>query len=376
MIPYGKQIINQDDINAVIEALKSPLITQGNVVPEFEKAISNYCNVKYSVAVNSGTAALHIACLSLGVGNNDLVWTTPITFVASANCALYCGAKIDFVDVEYDTGNMSVEALEKKLKTSKVKPKVVIVVHLAGMPANMQKIYQLSQQYGFKIIEDACHALGANYKNSKIGSCKYSDITVFSFHPVKVITTGEGGMAVTNDPLIYQKLKLFGCHGITRDHTLMENNIDGNWYYEQLELGYNYRLSDINAALGLSQLKNLDNWVKTRNIYAKYYTEKLEKFNLGLPPTFLDRYCAFHLYIIKVPANKRKSIFEKLRSDGIGTNVHYIPVYHQPYYQKLENFDKLEETEKFYSEILTLPLCPAITIKDIDFVIEKLTDAL
>ncbi len=376
MIPYGKQIISQEDIDEVVAVLKSPLITQGPVIHEFENAVSSYCNVAYALGVNSGTAALHIACLALGIGPGDEVWTSPITFVASANCALYCGATVDFVDIEYETGNMDADALEEKLKHSTKIPKAVIPVHLAGLSADMEKIRKLSKEYGFYVIEDACHAIGGEYKGNKIGCCKYSDITVFSFHPVKAITTGEGGMALTNDPKIAEKLRLFGCHGITRDESLMKNTPDGNWYYEQLELGYNYRLPEFNAALGLSQLKKLDSWIKTRNSYADFYFQRLSNLNLELPKTFTDRLCAYHLFIIKVAPQHRQEIFNKLRESGIGTNVHYIPVYHQPYYQKIGKYKPLETTERFYERILTLPLCPALSRDDLETVATKLEEVL
>ena len=335
MIPYGRQIIDEDDIKAVVEALKSPLITQGSIVKQFENAVAAYCNVKHAVAVNSGTAALHVACLALGIGKGDLVWVSPITFVASANCALYCGADVDFVDIDYDTGNMSASALK-----------------------------------------DACHALGARYKGSITGDCSYSDITVFSFHPVKAITTAEGGMAVTNDQIISDRMRMFGCHGITRDPSLMGSRCEGDWYYEQQHLGYNYRMPEINAALGLSQLKHLDQWVKTRNDYADFYFEKLSNCSIELPAKLNDRYCAYHLFILKVAPEKRKQIFDKLKKASIGVNVHYIPVYHQPYYQKNRKYAPLLNTEKFYQKIITVPLCPAITLDDLNYVSYEVKNAL
>lgn len=376
MIPYGKQIISSEDIDAVVQALQSPLITQGPIVHQFEKAVASYCGASFAVGVNSGTAALHISCLALGIGPEDEVWTSPVTFVASANCALYCGATVDFVDVEYQTGNMSAQALEKKLKTAVKIPKAVIVVHLAGLSADMQKIRQLSKEYGFYVIEDACHALGGEYQGSKIGSCRYSDITVFSFHPVKAITTAEGGMALTCNEKLAEKLRLFGCHGITRDPELMENIPEGDWYYEQLELGYNYRLPEINAALGLSQLKKLDQWIAIRNKYADFYFDHLSSLPLELPARYADRRCAYHLFIIKVDASRRKKVFDGLRARGIGTNVHYIPVYHQPYYRKTGRYQPLKEAEAFYQRILTLPLCPALTIEDLHKVVADLTQLL
>ena len=376
MIPYGRQIIDEDDIKAVVEALKSPLITQGPIVKQFENAVASYCNVKHAVAVNSGTAALHVACLALGIGKGDLVWVSPITFVASANCALYCGADVDFVDIDYDTGNMSASALKQKLRTATRLPKAIIVVHLAGLPADMEEISCLARLYGIKIIEDACHALGARYKSSITGDCTYSDITVFSFHPVKAITTAEGGMAVTNDQIISDRMRMFGSHGITRDSSLMEDRCEGDWYYEQQHLGYNYRMPEINAALGLSQLKHLDQWIKTRNDYADFYFEKLADSPIELPARLTDRYCAYHLFIIKVASEKRKLIFDNLRKSSIGVNVHYIPVYHQPYYQKIGKYTGLANTEKFYQKIVTIPLCPAVTQEDLNYVSQEIRETL
>ena len=376
MIPYGRQIIDEDDIKAVVEALKSPLITQGPIVKQFENAVASYCNVRYAVSVNSGTAALHVACLALGIGKGDLVWVSPITFVASANCALYCGADVDFVDIDYDTGNMSASALKQKLRTATRLPKAIIVVHLAGLPADMEEISCLARLYGIKIIEDACHALGARYKSSITGDCTYSDITVFSFHPVKAITTAEGGMAVTNDQIISDRMRMLGCHGITRDSSLMEDRCEGDWYYEQQYLGYNYRMPEINAALGLSQLKHLDQWIKTRNDYADFYFEKLADLPIELPARLTDRYCAYHLYIIKVASEKRKLIFDNLRKSSIGVNVHYIPVYHQPYYKKNGKYTGLANTEKFYQKIVTIPLCPAVTQEELNYVSQEIREIL
>ncbi len=373
MIPYGKQIISQDDIDAVVNILRSPLITQGPAVKAFEDAVAGYCGAKYAAAVNSGTAALHIACLALGIGAGDTVWVSSVSFVASSNCALYCGADVDFVDLEYGTGNMDMDRLEAKLESARIRPKAVIVVHLAGMPADLEKLHELSKKYGFKIIEDACHALGAAYRGEKIGSCRYSDITVFSFHPVKAITTGEGGMAVTNDAELHRRMKLFGTHGITRDAEFMEGETDGGWVYQQLELGYNYRMPDINAALGISQLKNLDEWIRIRNEYADFYFDRLKDIEqIELPGICDDRLCAYHLFVIKVKPDRRRYVYDSLREAGIGANVHYIPIYHQPYYRRTGRYKPLEMTEKYYSRILTIPLCPALKQKDLDYVAEEL----
>lgn len=376
MIPYGKQLIDDEDLNAVMEALKSPLITQGPIVTQFENALLQYTHAKYAVAVNSGTAALHIACLALGIGAGDLVWVSSVSFVASANCALYCGAEVDFVDIDYRTGNISVYDLEIKLKKAPKLPKAIIAVDLAGLPADWEELSQLAHKYNIKLIQDSCHALGARYKDSIIGDCKYSDITVFSFHPVKAITTAEGGMALTNDPELARRLRLFGCHGITRDQERMINEPDGDWYYEQQELGYNYRMPEINAALGLSQLKHLDEWIKIRNDYAKYYYSNLAQLPMQLPPDLEDRYCAYHIYVVKIAHEDRHYFFDEMRKRGIGVNVHYIPIYHQPYYQKLKEYPTLGTTEYFYNEIVTLPITPAISYEDLDYICKSVREIL
>ncbi|WP_042013267.1 UDP-4-amino-4,6-dideoxy-N-acetyl-beta-L-altrosamine transaminase [Aeromonas fluvialis] len=362
MIPYSRQSISQADIDAVVGVLKSDFLTQGPVVPRFEQAVADYCDARFGVAVNSGTAALHIACLALGVGLGDWVWTSPISFVASANCALYCGAQVDFVDVEPDTGNLCAVELEKKLALAKKEgklPKVVIPVHFAGLPCDMQAIHALSQQYGFRIIEDACHALGARYHDEPTGSGRYSDITVFSFHPVKIITTGEGGMAMTNDPQLAKTMRLLRSHGITREPEDFINEPDGPWYYEQQMLGFNYRMTDIQAALGLSQMQNLENWIQKRGKLARRYFE-------ALAPELLPRYfseerrSAFHLYVHRVAPEQRLRIFEQLRAQGIGANVHYMPIYHQPWYQRWAPAP-LPQAEQFYAGAITLPLFPGLT---------------
>lgn len=370
-IPYGRQQIDSDDINAVIEALKSPLITQGPLVTSFEKDVAAYCCARHAVAVNSGTAALHVACLALGLGKGDLVWTTPITFVASANCARYCGAEVDFVDVDSDTGNMSAAALESKLSTACRLPKILIVVHLAGTPADMEKIHALASSRGIKIIEDACHALGARYKDSVTGDCSYCDATVFSFHPVKAITTGEGGMVTTNDHELEKRCRLYASHGVTRDPELMERKPDGDWAYDQIDLGFNYRMPDINAALGISQLKKLDGWIAKRNEYAALYDEALKNLGIGLPAVAKDRLSARHIYVIRVPADRRKKIFDGLRKQGIWCNVHYAPVYRQPYYAAM-GYAPLDGAEEYYASAITIPLCPSLEAEEIEFVIQTL----
>jgi len=369
MIPYGRQDIIQADIDAVIEVLRSDFLTQGPMVPRFELAIAEYCGVRRAVAVNSATSALHLACLSLGVGAGDIVWTSPITFVASANCALYCGADVDFVDIDSNTYNMSVQRLSEKLQraaeTGKL-PKVVIPVHLCGQPCEMEGIHTLSKQYGFFIIEDASHAIGGRYKDEPIGSCRYSDITVFSFHPVKIITTGEGGMAVTNNQELANKMVRLRSHGITRDPAEMTNVPDGPWYYQQLELGFNYRLTEIQAALGISQITRLDQIVTKRHILAARYNKLLKDYPVITPWQHPDSYSGLHLYVIRLDTKAMKvthrEIFERLRVAGIGANVHYIPVYRHPYYER-RGFavSDFPEAERYYTEAISLPMYPALT---------------
>jgi UDP-4-amino-4,6-dideoxy-N-acetyl-beta-L-altrosamine transaminase len=367
MIPYGRQDISQADIDAVVNVLRSDFLTQGPVVPAFEKALANYCGSQHAVAVNSATSALHIACLALGVGKGDIVWTTPITFVASANCALYCGATVDFVDIDPLTYNLSVERLAAKLaeveKYGKL-PKVVILVHLAGQPCDMAAIHELSQQYGFKIIEDASHAIGGRYKDEPIGNCRYSDITVFSFHPVKIITTGEGGMALTNDSVLANTMVRLRSHGITRDASEMTHSPDGLWYYQQIELGFNYRMTDMQAALGLSQMQRLDEFVTKRHIIARRYDELLDQLPVVTPWQHQDAYSSFHLYIIRLDLSvlNHRELFERFRVNGIGVNLHYIPVYQHPYYARMGfNINEYPEAESYYSEAISLPLYPALT---------------
>ena len=366
MIPYGRQDINQADIDAVVDVLHSDFLTQGPVVPEFEKNVANYCGVQHAIAVNSATSALHIACLALGVTRKDIVWTTPITFVASANCALYCGATIDFVDIDPRTYNMSVNFLAEKLiqaEKNGALPKVVIPVHLCGQPCEMAEIYALSQQYGFKIIEDASHAIGGRYKDELIGNCRYSDITIFSFHPVKIITTGEGGMATTNDTKLVEKMSLLRSHGITRETKNMSQEPDGPWYYEQVDLGFNYRMTDLQAALGLSQMQRLDEFVTTRHLIAKRYDELLNDLPLVIPWQHPDSYSGLHLYVIRLKKDQisksHREIFEMLREAGIGVNLHYIPIYRQPYYKSFGfEFIDYPEAELYYSESISLPMYP------------------
>ena len=369
MIPYGRQDINQQDINAVVEVLKSDFLTQGPQVPAFEQSIIDACDAKYAVAVNSATSALHIACLALGLGNDDWLWTTPNTFVASANCALYCGAKVDFVDIDPRTYNLCAKQLEKKLiaaqKVGKL-PKIVIPVHFSGQSCDMQAIHELAKKYGFNIIEDASHAIGGKYKGEPIGNSRYSDITVFSFHPVKIVTTAEGGMAVTNNAKLAEQLDLLRSHGITRDEELMTKAADGPWYYQQIELGYNYRMTELQAALGLSQMQRLEAFVIKRHELASRYDNLLHDLPVTLPWQHPDSYSARHLYVIRLQLEQinitHLDVFNALRAAGIQANLHYIPVHMQPYYQKMGFASgQFPEAEKYYKEAISIPLFSAMT---------------
>ena len=381
-IPYSRQDISEADIQAVVDVLRSDYLTQGPAVPAFETAIKEYCNATYAIATNSATSSLHIACLALGVGSGDIVWTSPITFVASSNCALYCGASIDFVDIDIDTYNMSINVLEQKLvhaEKSGQLPKVIIPVHLCGQPCEMEKIHTLSKKYGFKIIEDASHAIGAKYKNEPIGNCKFSDITIFSFHPVKIITTGEGGMATTNCPQLANKMQLLRTHGITRDENLMTKSSDGPWYYEQIDLGFNYRMSDIQAALGLSQFNRLDAFVSKRHEIAKRYNDLFEPIFFSTQTNIEDAYSAFHLYVIRLSEKNIKKnhleVFKALKAANIDVNLHYIPVYLQPYYQQL-GFEQgyCQEAENYYKSAISLPIYPSLIQSQQDFVINSIKE--
>ena len=388
MIPYGHQDISEEDIEAVVEVLRSDYLTQGPAVPVFEQAICDYTEAKYGVAVNSGTSALHIACLALGLGKGDWLWTTPITFVASANCGLYCGAKVDFVDIDPITWNLSAEKLEEKLKEAEREgklPKVVVAVHLCGLSCDMEKISNLSKQYGFSIIEDASHALGGQYQEKNIGNGQYSDISTFSFHPIKNITTGEGGMAVTNNPQLAEKMRRLRSHGITGDPALMTHSKDGLWYYQQIELGFNYRMSDVHAALGISQLKRLDEFIANRRSIAKRYDQALSGLSLQLPSKskMNSDYSssAYHLYIIRLQnsqeKNDRKTVLEALRDKDIQAHVHYIPLHTQPYYQQF-GFKEggFPEAENYYSEAMTLPIYYAMSNAEQDTVVRELKTEL
>lgn len=384
MIPYGKQDITQADIDAVVNVLKSDFLTQGPQVPAFEESLMKVTNANYALAVNSATSALHIACLALGLGQGDSLWTTPITFVASANCGLYCGATVDFVDIDSATYNLCPIALKEKLIKAKRKnalPKVVVAVHLCGQPCDMKAIYALSLEYGFKIIEDASHAIGGRYVGQPVGACEYSDITVFSFHPVKIVTTAEGGAAVTNNKALADKMALYRSHGITRDEKLMENPSHGGWYYEQVELGFNYRMTELQAALGVSQMERLDDFVAARHKLAARYNEKLANFPITLPYQLEKTYSGLHLYVIRLnlsAINKtHREVFEELRAADIGVNLHYIPVHLQPYYKKMGfKVGDYPKAECYYSEAISIPLYHTMTINQQNVVIEKLNKIL
>jgi UDP-4-amino-4,6-dideoxy-N-acetyl-beta-L-altrosamine transaminase len=385
VIPYGKQEINQQDLDAVLEVLNSDFLTQGPKVPAFEKAVAEYTGAKHGVAVNSATSALHIACLALGVKAGDVVWTTPITFVASANCALYCGADVDFVDVDPITNNMSAAALKTKLEQCKVKgqrlPRVVIPVHLTGLPCDMAAIRELSLAYDFKVIEDASHAIGGRYLDKAVGACEFSDITVFSFHPVKIITTAEGGLATTNSSDLAEKMGLFRSHGVTRDPNLMQGEPDGGWYYEQVALGYNYRMTEIQAALGLSQMTRLDQFVSARHNLARRYLELLGGLPIKLPSYPENSYSGLHLFVIRLNLSEinktRKVVFDHLRENGVGVNIHYIPVHTQPYYKDLGfKSGDFPASESYYSEAISLPMFHLMTLEQQDKVVSVLKDIL
>jgi UDP-4-amino-4,6-dideoxy-N-acetyl-beta-L-altrosamine transaminase len=383
-IPYGRQDINQQDIDAVVAVLHSDFLTQGLVINQFEQAVADYCGAKYAIAVSSATAALHIACLAIGLGEQDYLWTSPNTFVASANCGLYCGAKVDFVDINSQTYNLSVDELEQKLVRSSqlgCLPKVIVPVHFAGQSCEMERIAILSQQYGFKVIEDASHAIGGKYQNKAIGSCEFSELAVFSFHPVKIITTGEGGMVLTNRDELYEKLLRLRSHGITRNPDLMQGEAHGGWYYQQLELGFNYRMTDIQAALGLSQLQRLDEFVTRRRFLAHRYNHLLQDLPLTLPYQHFDTESSWHLYVIHLNLDKinktHRQVFEQLRQAGIGVNLHYIPVHTHPYYQNLGfRHGDFPKSEMYYESVISIPLYYGLTETDQDRVAAGLQEIL
>ena len=384
MIPYAKQKIDKDDIDEVINVLKSDFLTQGHIVNIFEDSVSQYVNAKYAVAVNSGTSALHIACLALGLEKGDHLWTSPISFVASANCALYCGSNVDFVDINPLSYNLCSQSLEEKLINAKkdgTLPKILVAVHLAGQPCDMEKIYNLSLEYGFKIIEDASHAIGSKYKKYFVGSGKFSDMTVFSFHPVKIITTAEGGMVLTNNKSLYEKSRSFSSHGINRNFKLEKPKSHGDWYYEQNHLGFNYRLNEIQSALGVSQLKKINSFTKRRNEIAEFYYENLKNPLIKLPWQSPEIFSAFHLYIIRLKSKEshvnHKDFFKALRNKGINVNLHYIPIYKHPYYKKFkfnENF--FPEAESYYKEAISIPMYYGLSNNDQQKTIKTINEIL
>lgn len=384
MIPYGRQDITQADIDAVVNVLQSDFLTQGPQVPAFEQAVVSHVGVKYALAVNSATSALHIACLALGLRRGDWLWTTPITFVASANCGLYCGAQVDFVDIDPHTYNLCPQALQAKLEAAEQEgklPKILVAVHLCGQPCDMEAIHTLAKRYNFSVIEDASHAIGGKYKNEFIGNCRYSDITVFSFHPVKIITTAEGGMALTNNQALANKMALLRSHGITRDPALMTHEPDGPWYYQQIDLGFNYRMTELQAAMGVSQMERLDQFVARRHELAKRYDALLSELPVTTPWQHPDSYSGLHLYVIRLQLDKIQSthqqVFEALRENGIGVNLHYIPVHTQPYYQQMGfKSGDFPEAEGYYAEAISLPMFQTMSNEQQDEVVMAIRKAI
>ncbi|WP_285425072.1 UDP-4-amino-4,6-dideoxy-N-acetyl-beta-L-altrosamine transaminase [Pseudomonas sp. efr-133-TYG-103a] len=384
MIPYGRQDITQADIDSVVEVLQSDFLTQGPKVPEFEARVARHVGAKYALAVNSATSALHIACLALDLGPGDRLWTSPVTFVASANCGVYCGASVDFVDIDPKTYNICPNALSLKLEDAAREgklPKVLVVVHLCGQSCDMQAIHALAMRYSFKVIEDASHAIGGKYKGHFIGGCQYSDITVFSFHPVKIVTTAEGGLVLTNSAALSGRMELLRSHGITRNPDLMEEASPAPWYYEQIDLGYNYRMTELQAALGISQLDRLDEYVSKRHALAARYDDLLASLPVVTPWQHPESYSGFHLYVIRLQLDQisksRLEVFRSLRAQGIGVNVHYIPVYKQPYYKQMGfSGEDFPESEAYYEEAISLPLFPTMSEVDQDTVIAALHQAL
>ena len=384
MIPYGRQDITQTDIDAVVGVLQSDFLTQGPMVPRFEQSVAQHVGATHALAVNSATSALHIACLALGLGPGDRLWTTPITFVASANCALYCGADVDFVDIDPRTYNLCPQALALKLEQAEREgtlPKVVVPVHLCGQPCDMQAIHALSQRYGFKIIEDASHAIGGKYQGEFIGNSRYSDITVFSFHPVKIITTAEGGMALTNDEALANKMALLRSHGITRDPAQMTREADGPWYYQQIDLGFNYRMTELQAALGVTQMERLDQYVARRHQLARRYDDLLTGLPVTAPWQHADSYSGLHLYVIRLQLDKiektHRQVFEALRELGIGVNLHYIPVHTQPHYERMGfKPDDFPQSQTYYQEAISIPMFQTMSDEQQDEVIQALKKSL
>jgi UDP-4-amino-4,6-dideoxy-N-acetyl-beta-L-altrosamine transaminase len=383
MIPYGRQDITQADIDAVIAVLRSDFLTQGPMVPRFERAVADYCGARHAVAANSATSALHVACMALDLGPGDWLWTSPITFVASANCGLYCGAQVDFVDIDPRTYNIDPLALEAKLVEAERQgrlPKVVVPVHFGGQSCDMRAIHGLSRKYGFRIVEDASHAIGGRYLDEPVGNCRYSDITVFSFHPVKIITTTEGGMALTNDPDLAERMELARSHGITRDPARMTHASDGPWYYQQIALGYNYRMTDVQAVLGLSQIQRMDQYVSRRHELARRYDVLLAQLPVVTPWQHPDTYSGLHLYVVRLQlarmTRSHAEVFESLRAQNIGVNLHYIPVHTQPYYRELGfGAGSFPEAERYYAEAISLPMYPTLHEQQQDLVVEALRTA-
>jgi len=384
MIPYGRQDITQADIDAVVGVLQSDFLTQGPIVPCFEQRVAQHVGAQHALAVNSATSALHIACMALGLGHGDYLWTTPITFVASANCGLYCGAKVDFVDIDPRTYNLCPLVLQRKLEQAEREgklPKVLVAVHLCGQPCDMHSIHALAQRYGFKIIEDASHAIGGKYCGDFIGNCRYSDITVFSFHPVKIVTTAEGGMALTNDAELAKKMALLRSHGITRDAAQMTHEADGPWYYQQIDLGYNYRMTELQAALGLSQMERLDHYVARRHQLAQRYDSLLQELPVTTPWQHADSYSGLHLYVIRLQleniSKTHRQVFEALRDLGIGVNLHYIPVHTQPYYERMGfQANDFPEAQRYYAEAISLPMYQTLSEAQQDKVIDAVRKAV
>lgn len=381
MIFYGKQNVNKADIEAVVSVLQSDFLTQGPAIEKFEQYVAKYCGAKYAVAVTNATSALHIACLAAGLKKGDILWTTPITFTASANCGRYCGADINFVDIDKKTYNISVKELEEKLINTHAKPKVVVPVHFTGQSCDMEKLYRLAKQYNFKIIEDASHAIGGEYKGHKVGCCEFSDMVVFSFHPVKIVTTGEGGMVLTNNKDLYDKLILYRSHGITRNQDLMTKKSDGPWYYQQIDLGFNYRMTDIQAALGYSQMQRIDEFVTKRRYLVNRYNDLLKDLPLILPYQIDEANSSWHLYVVKIDFNKvnkaKVDIFKEMKNKGICLNLHYIPVHTQPYYQSL-GFKQgdFPNSEAYYKEVFTLPLYYDLSDEEQDYIVQCLKEVL
>ncbi|WP_434701028.1 UDP-4-amino-4,6-dideoxy-N-acetyl-beta-L-altrosamine transaminase [Pseudomonas sp. D1-36] len=384
MIPYGRQDITQADIDAVIGVLQSDFLTQGPMVPRFEQQVAAHVGASHALAVNSATSALHIACLALGLGPGDRLWTSPVTFVASANCGLYCGAQVDFVDIDPRTYNLCPQALERKLVKAEREgtlPKVVVPVHLCGQPCDMQAIQKLAKRYGFKVIEDASHAIGGKYQGDFIGSGKYSDITVFSFHPVKIITTAEGGMALTNNAELANKMALLRSHGITREPQQMTHDSDGPWYYQQIDLGFNYRMTELQAALGVSQMERLDQFIARRHQLATRYNDLLAALPVTVPWQHPDSYSGLHLYVIRLQLAKisksHRQVFESLRDQGIGVNLHYIPVHTQPYYAQMgfkpEDFPVAQD---YYREAISIPMFQTMSDEQQDQVVAAIKQAV